>query len=493
MFDIKGTSTSKGPSETALRGGIWTTVSRVLVQVIQFGIFMVAVRVMRPEEFGIFALVAALILFLNQMATAGWSEYILHWKGAEDRLRQTLFLALVAGLVGSALGVSLSFLAHVFSDDPVVAWLARVLSASVVFTAVGATYSGVLIWQGRISVSAICILTGEMANFAVAVTSLLQGQGIMALAYGRLAGAIVICGASMAASHLRPVVTTQLSLIAEIAVFSWNIMATRLLVTLRSYAATLMIGGFMGPAAVGIYRAGQRVVGAFEEILSEPARILAWSHFRKFHTTATPDQGFDGAARRYFPMLIYCAVPLFTGIAVMADDLIRGMLGADWTAAVPVVQVLAIAAYIRASSSASTPILSLVGKVGLLPRYVLLYSLISIACISVGAVFGVIATALSEVIAAVIVFVINARVMRIHADVRWPAILAGCWPVLPAVLAALPVPYLLIGTGPVAHLHPLVRFVGLGLCMLAVYAPVIAICDRSLRSAIGRKIRSLAG
>ena len=49
-------SEARGKPEQALRGGSWTVLSRVFVQLVQFAIFIIAARLMLPEEFGLFAL-----------------------------------------------------------------------------------------------------------------------------------------------------------------------------------------------------------------------------------------------------------------------------------------------------------------------------------------------------------------------------------------------------------------------------------------------------
>tara|TARA_R110002033_G_scaffold9422_5_gene31412 strand:- start:322 stop:1764 length:1443 start_codon:yes stop_codon:yes gene_type:complete len=469
-------------AKSSLGGGIWVTVSRVLAQLIQFVIFMVAARILQPAEFGIFALVAAVIVFLNQLAIAGWSEYILNWQGEVARLRHALFVACVAGALLAVAGLVMSLPIAMLFEQPNAAPLARILSMSVFFAAVASAYAGVLIWQHKLAASAICPLLGEVVNLAVAIPALLSGQGIMALAYGRLAGAVVFCLSAVAIARVAPAIAPQRSIYHEIGHYSWNITLTRLLSAARAYGATLIVGGLMGPAAVGYYRAAQRVIGAFEEIVSEPVRVLTWSFFRKLPRSEPTHATFGPAADRFFPILIYASAPLFVGIAIMADDLVRGILGPDWDAAVPVVQILSIAALIRASGTASIPILSLVGKVKLLPRYMLIYAVVTLVCIAVGAMFGLIATAVSEVVAALAVFAISAKIMQHHTGMRWTFIFAASWPALPALALSIAVPLVADRYELLTQIHPLLRFLMLGVAMIIVYLPTLTLCDRTLWS-----------
>lgn len=456
------------------------TVSRALAQLIQFGIFVVAAKVLLPADFGVFALVAAVVVFLNQIATAGWSEYVMSWQGTSERLRQTLYVALIVGALIALMGVMISFPLALLFEQPDAGPIARILSIAIFFSAGASTFGGMLIWQNRIAASASCMLLGEVVNICVAIPALFAGHGIMAIAYGRLAGAVAayICG--RVATGLRPMAVRRFAIVVEIVKFSWNITFSRLLVAFRVYGATLIIGGFLGPAAVGYYRAGQRIVGAFEDIVSEPVRVLAWSFFRKVPQVEGSVAAVGQAGRRFFPVLIYASTPVFLGILLMAEDLTVGLLGAEWLPAVPVVQILAVAALIRATGTASVPILSVVGKVALLPRYMLLYSLISIGCITIGAMNGLLATAVSEVVAATIVFVVSAKIMRKNADLRWPLILHDSWPVLPAALGAICVVVIGVDQALIQQLHPLVRIVCLGLAMVFVYASVLLAFDRTM-------------
>lgn len=476
---------------SAASGGFWTGLSRVFAQLIQFAIFMLAARVMSPAEFGVFALVAAIAAILTQVSIAGWPEYIMQWGGEVFRVRQTLFVAIVAGLIFMIIGLMTGLVAPLLSDSPVVQPLILVLSICILFNSISSTYAGVMNWQNKLTLAALTWLGADIVQLVVSAWALLNGHGVMALAYGRLAGAMVASIIGFGATRVSPALAIDGSLLRELSLYSWHIVATRLLANIRVYAATFIIGSFMGAASVGFYRAAQRLVVAFEEIVSEPTRILAWSLFRKSRDEMNGISGFTSLSQRFFGFQLYVAAPLFIGISLMAEDLTRGALGPDWGQAVPVVQLLAIAALVRSSGHASIPILSLARQSWLLPPITLAYSAITIAFICIGAQYGLQATALSEVVAAVIVFVINIWIKRRYANIDWILILRKAWPVIPALTLALASPLFMGPSEALQLLHPLLRFVLLGLGMIAIMAPVLVILDRDLRQDL-RHIRSNA-
>ena len=432
------------------------------------------------------------MVILNQLAMAGWPEYILQCDDDEYRLRSALFVAMLFGAAAVVIGLALSFAFGAIAEAPAAIEVGQILALSVFFTSTGAAYAGVLNHQNKLTAAALAVMAGEVVNFFVAVWALYEGYGILALAIGRLANSFTWCLTAALASRLRPTGHVRSDIFREMAEFSRHIITTRFLATLRVYAATFIIGGFVGAAAVGYYRAAQRIVMAFEEIVSEPTRVLAWNLFRAARKNRDDTSGFAALSEVFFRIQIYCATPLFLGIAVLASDLIEGLLDAEWASAAPVLQILAIASLIRVSGHATVPIMSLAGKANLLPGLILAYSLISIACVTLGAMYGIIATALAEVCAAIIAFVINAVVMQRHLDVHWLRILTGSWRVIPALVLALALPFVMQRFGLLADWHPLLRFLWLCLCMTVIFAPVLLYLDRALRGTLGNAIRSRA-
>lgn len=479
------TSDQSSPNtKAAIRGGAATLVSRVLAQLIQFAIFVVAAQVLEPADFGIFALVSAVIVLLNQLAMAGWPEYIMQLKGDVLRMRQALYVAGVSGVLFAALGV---FASWIFADrysNPAILPIAQLLSISIFFSSIGAAYAGALIWQHKLSSAAACSLLSEIVNFVIAVWALLEGFGILALAYGRLAASITGFVSGVVTARVSPSGQVGFEFIKELLVFSKHFIAARFLVNLRIYAATFIIGGLIGATAVGYYRAAQRVIAGFEEIVGEPTRVLSWNLFRQSRDKHDGIGGFDELSQAFFKIQIYGAVPLFVGLAIMASDLVEGLLGSEWTPASPVVQILAIASLVRVSGHASFPVLSLAGKTSMLPSITFRYSIITIFCISIGAIFGIITTAFAELFAAVIVFMLNAQIMRNNANSFWNKILMGSWKVLPATAIAMAFPLFSYQFDIFDQLLPLVRFFLLSLCIVSVYVPIILLLDKPFRDRV---------
>lgn len=457
-------------------------------QLVQFAIFLIAVRVLTPAEFGTFALAAAVIALLRLMSVAGWPEYIMSCKGSSRRPRQALFAAMSCGALCALAGLLLSIAAQAAFNGPDTGALIRALSAAIFFNAIAAAQSGILNWQGRLSAAVLPPLFAELANLAVAGWALLHGHGVMGLAYGRLASAVLWAASASLLSRSLPLAVIQRATLLAMAGFAWQVMLTRLLAAARLYAATFIIGAFLGAAPVGYYRAAQRVIAAFGEIASEPARILAWSMFRTARDRDGGAEGFDTVAQRFFTVLAYGAAGLFLIAALLAPQIAAALFGPGWEATVPLMQILAVAAALRTTAHTLTPILSLAGKVRWMPRLMLIYGLISIAAVSAAAPFGMIPTACAEAAAAAIIFGLNAKVMQMAAEIRWPAILWRARGVLPAAAAAaLAVVFL---QGAAAGWPALGQVLLLAPAAAAAYAAVLLALDGDFRRLLKTAVRS---
>lgn len=473
---------SDGEKKPSLGGGLWTVALRVVAQLLQFSIFIVAVRVLSPAEFGVFALVAATTVVLNQFAAVGWPEYIMQWTGGVRRPRQTLFIAMTSGAFFMMIGFCLNFLAPLVTNEPDIHGLIQIFSIWIFFSATGSALAGMMNWQNKLTAAAFAALGGDIANVVVAIWALLEGYGVFALAFGRLAGAIVWTLIGFSVVRMTPCPRIRLVTFRNILKFSSTILTTRLLISARIYAGAFLIGGFMGPASVGYYRAAQRIVGAFGEIVSEPTRVLAWALFRKARKeTGGTTAKFPELGREFFGVFLICTVPLFAGVALLARDLTYGVLGAEWAPAVPVVRALAIANMIAASSYALEPILSLARYVKIMPWIVALYASLNIVFIWLAAPYGIHAVAGAEVLSAASIFAANIWFMWRFAGIRWDQIALRARTLLPVLLLSVLPPVVADYFNLLREIAPLLRFVILSLSMVAIFIPSVLLFDRGIR------------
>lgn len=455
-------------------GGTLTALSRAYIQATQLIIFVVAGRVLGPAEFGVFALVSAVAFLALKVAEAGWSEFIMSWAGPPAVVNQVCGLAWVSGAALAVIGLCAAMGASLFIDHASTPVLIAGFALWILLATPSTALTGVMIRDGRIALSAVVIIIAETVGLAVTLLALNSGQGIMSLVIGRLALQLVHLLLVQVLTRQAPRLDADYGTLAEVLRFSGNILASRLIVSLRFYSATFIVGGFLGPASVGYFRAAQRITGALGEIVGEPTRVLAWNTFRHARDSNVPG-AIGRHAAIFFPALAVVAIPGFGAIALFGEEIVVGLLGEEWAPTAPVIVALSIAGLFLSMGAATEPLLSLTNNSHILPRLFAIYAVIGIGLTLAVAPFGMVPIALAQVVVSVFIFVVNLWLYRSRAGIRWKPIVVRMLPSVIPIMTSLGLLHYLDGLDVLGNLNPAARVVLLSLPVMVLYALLLAI------------------
>jgi len=487
------TLTQAHPKSIGMRAivtsGALTAIERVTAQISQLIVFIAAARILGPAEFGVFALVSACAILLLRFAEFGWAQFIMSWNG-DDRLpRQVLFMAMLSGAavacVGTAVAAGLWFMGWGAQS----ALLFTLFSVWVMLATTSSAQKGIMIRQNMLKMSAMAEILGELAAFGVALAALFNGFGVLSLVFGRLAMQTIHLGVSFSATRLTPLAGLKGAQLRDVLTFSGQLFTSRMVVNIRLYAATFIIGGFLGPAAVGYYRAAERLVGAVAEIVSVPTEVLAWSLFRQTRDAQGGRiDGFQARAEVFFLALLALAVPVFIWLALVGKDLVQGLLGPEWLPALPVVAILALSRAIILPGIATEAILSLAGKIRKLIPFTLLFLAITLVATLAGVQFGLYGVAWSQVVVSLVIFAATVWMQGRYGQIDWRPIGRQCvWLILPVLFGSLLLVELL-GNAHIAGLGPLVRVAVVSVITVIGYACALTVMEPRIRKMIRNKL-----
>lgn len=422
----------KPRSASTSRDALWVSGARLVSQFCGIGTLLVAARVLSPAEVGIFAMVSSTVLLQSKIAEAGWSEYLIAAPHDRELPGTVLYCALVSGLAFTVLGllglaVSLVWLAPTGS----IFLTLLLLIATIVPGTFIICQSGVLVRGRRLRELACYQSTSEFSGLVVTAGGLLLGWGIVALAAGRCCVVLVALLMSTSFARWLPRFEFKLATAREALAYSTRLLASRLMQFAQSYGAEFLIVFFIGAAEVGVYRMASRIVGAVTELVSEPVRMLAWSYFSRQQGEA--GGGVEGLSRLtglIMAATAFAALPVFMGLAVISEQLISTLLGAQWLAAAPVLILLAAARGIGVIQMLNEPVLSIIGRVALLPRLNMLFTATSLACLAVAGWIGpeLLNIAVAQVVAAALTTALSLYFLRRGTGFHWSSLLRRIFP-----------------------------------------------------------------
>jgi lipopolysaccharide exporter len=336
---VSEVTSTTGLGRLLARGAMWSSLSTFVLRLGQFVVSVVIARLISPHDFGVFVVASTVYLIVINISEVGVSTALVREVDNADRIAPTVSTiaivnsALLAGVVVAAA----PWLATAFGA-PAAAPAVRVLAIPLLLAGPTAVPSALLtrdFRQGRKMVA-------DLTNFAVANGTLLvlalNGSGVMALAWSRVAGQAVsaILLFALASRRYRPGFDRREA--ARLLRFGAPLAGANLTAFTLGNVDFMAVGRLAGPLQLGYYNLAFTVSGwpssIFTAILSSVtlpalARVKGGVAELSRHVTAA------------LGALCAAALPVAGLCAVLAQPLVTVVYGARWAPTAPMLVVLA--------------------------------------------------------------------------------------------------------------------------------------------------------
>jgi O-antigen/teichoic acid export membrane protein len=354
-----------GLRRQAFAGATWTGLATLATALLQIGQIAVLARLLRPEDFGLMALVVLVIGFTQAFADAGLSGAIIHRQDTTPHVLSTLFwLNIAVGAFLCALLVLAAPLIAAAFAEPKLHELVVLAALSFLVAPVSQQFQTLL--QKSLAfrlLGAIDLLTAVAAAL-VAVATAYADQGVYALLWGMLAGtaarAVALLGIGV--RRWRPTLRFRPDELEGYARFGALQMAERSINYLGFNMDKLLIGSLIGVQGLGLYSVCYQLV---MKPLQLVAPIVSRVTLPVFALVQTDDARLRAGfldALRVVAMLMF---PIYMGMIVLAEPIVLVVLGPSWQSVVPVLQLLAILGFFYSIGNPGGSLLLAKGRVGL--------------------------------------------------------------------------------------------------------------------------------
>jgi len=323
---------------------------------------LVLARLLAPSDFGLMAAAMVVLGFAQAFADGGVSQALLRSKSDTPEIRSSLYWLNIAVSVCAFVVVmaSSSFVENFYGAKGV----AEVLRwASVVFLLVpwGLQFQILLQKNLRFRTLAIVQVAATIAGTAVAIASAALQAGALALVWGWVTtlGLQSLACAAIGWRTWPPTLRFRRSDLADYLGFGGYQMAQRIANHLASYVDYLIVGLFLGPTALGVYSLAYQLVVRPLVYLNPIIVNVAFPIF------AQKQDDNDALGRGYVhvvQILGYIVFPLLVGLGVFAPVIVPLVLGAKWSAAIPVLQILAGVGAVRSIYNPAGPVVLAKGR-----------------------------------------------------------------------------------------------------------------------------------
>jgi O-antigen/teichoic acid export membrane protein len=259
-------------------------------------------------------------------------------------------------------------------------------------------------------------VAAALVGTVVAVIIAAGGGGAWAIIGQQLVIAATASVLLWFASSWRPHLIFSRESARFLANFSGYLVGHRLLYYLHQNADRFLIGRYIGTAALGAYAVAYNVMLAPSARIAGPIqRVLAPA----FSRMQDEPERIAAAWARVTRLVGMIAIPALVGVVVVAPDFVPVVLGDQWEAAVPVIQLLAWVGILQALQAVNVDILMARGRTKTMFRYMIVFCVAHVIAFIVGlnvsgTIVGIAAAyAISSTLVEPILTVLTARALGV--------------------------------------------------------------------------------
>lgn len=366
-----------------------STFGRIVSQILAAATVFVAAQFVSLEDFGVLALGQAVTIILASLLYTGLHHQVMRSTnlGAENA---TLFAAqCLLGLAGALMMAAIGALQSPGSVLQSVFFLMAPIPA---FVAPAAHFEALLIRAQKIRVAVLSTMVAEILGFVAMWLAFVQGAGVFALVLGRLVATIVAFAAKVWFAGVWPGLKLDARIAHEAFFASRPLYLTTGTSMASNYGGDLLLGLFLNPLSVGAFRAASRVATTGSEIIAKPVQTITWSNLARLEREQA-DASMAAAWLDHAKFLTLLAWPALCALALMSGSVVDLLLDESWSAAAPVISVLALALAVGILDNIVAPALTCTKQGQLYERIALATAAVIVASLSIAAPFGAVAAA----------------------------------------------------------------------------------------------------
>lgn len=302
----------------------------------------VLARLLAPGDFGLMALVAAVIAFAQIFSDMGMSNAIIHHqKISREALSSLYWLNVFASTLLMLLLMVLSPWIAMWYQEPRIQIILMLVSATFLITALGQQLRVSAEKNLRFQQLAGVELSASLLGFVAAVAVAFAGGGVYALVASTLTSAVISTALCwwVLADGWRPMWRLRLGEIHEFLGSGAYIMGFSLINTINMQADILIGGHMLGAANLGAFSVPKELSLRLAMIINPIVTRVGLPVMAK----AQGDKALlKSIYLKTLRMTASVNFPLYMAIAIFAPEIVGIMFGSQWQESVPLLRILAL-------------------------------------------------------------------------------------------------------------------------------------------------------
>lgn len=373
-------------SGRSVRGGVVTMAGQLVKMAVQFGTTVILARLLLPEAFGLVAMVAVLLTFLETFKDLGLSAATVQRPSISHAEVSALFWVNVAlGAAAGLLMVPLAPLLARFYDEPALLHITLAFGAGFLISGLSTQHLALLRRQMRFSLLAGIQMGAEIVAMIAAVAAALAGADYWALVIQRLVWAVCLAVGGWLSCGWRPGRPAPLRTVRDLLGFGGNVTGSNLANLLVRNLDQILIGWYWGATPLGYYDRAYKVLLVPISSLNFPLFSVAMPMLSRL---ADQPERYRRAYLRVVEKLNMATMPAAALLVAAPDLVVHLLFGPRWAPAAPIMAWLGVATLYQPILQTFGWLLMTQNRTGEMLRWGGICSAITAAGVTAGLPFG---------------------------------------------------------------------------------------------------------
>lgn len=348
---------------SAISGVKWTAIKSWYSQGMSLVVLLIMARLLEPAEFGLFAIGSVIVMLLTSIANQGLSNSLIQRETIVIEHEYSVFWTTAGiGLLLAAILITAREPVAAFFDAPDLALILPALALVQLLNALTSVAGATLVRRLDFRRTAIATIGASTCGAVTAVGMGYSGFGVWSLVGQHLVSAIAALVLTWLLAAWWPRILFSRSHLLELWQFGALTMVGSLIVQLNRRTDALLIGGFMGSTAVGLFSVGRRVVEMGTESVSATVGQVAMPTFARMQN----DEARIKTAYLNGGQTMLCiSMPMFALLALYCEQVTHLFLGEKWIQGAPILGFLSLGAAVGSANWLGGSVLMAKGRAGL--------------------------------------------------------------------------------------------------------------------------------
>lgn len=375
----------------AARGASVTVAGQAAKFLIQFGGIVVLARLLAPADFGLVAMVTAIVGVCEVLRDFGLSSAAVQARTLSAGQRNNLFWINtgIGAVLTLLVALSAPLLADLF-DEPRLTAITQVLAVTFLLSGIATQFRAHLTREMRFGKLAAADVAAQCGGLLLGIAMAVTGFGYWAIVGQQVAQALLTAAFTAGFGRWLPGLPRRHEPMRGLLSFGWHLMGTQLLQYASKNIDSVIVGHQFGATSLGYYNRSSQLVNGPLNQLNVPASTVALPVLSRLQDDPPRYRRF---LLRGQTALMTLVVGGFLAAAALAGPVVEILLGPSWTPAVEIFRVLAIGAALQGASYATYWVFTSKGLTAAMLRYAVVVRAVSILLLVGGAWFGMIGVA----------------------------------------------------------------------------------------------------